>query len=128
LAWSRYDLSRSGGVGWTWCVPPTVIPYLILDYGLDGMPIALGIMLAALQWIASRWAGRGLLGHVAALLAFKASFLTIQILGLFNSSTVLPLAGAGVLSLLLRARASGASNPTADSPRPGGPPPASIIT
>jgi hypothetical protein len=76
------------GVAFTWCVPPTAIPYLIYDYGERGMPVALGLLLALLHWLSVRWVGQGVFRHIVAFLAFYATFNTIQTLVTFTALVV----------------------------------------
>lgn len=101
-SWVTKDLPRDPVVGFTWCVPPTAIPFLILDYGEYGMIVAMAVLVAGLHWVATRYVARGILGHVAALLAFNALFSTIQTLALFTAGTIVPIAFAAGLELFLR--------------------------
>jgi hypothetical protein len=95
--WRLMELRNQVDVGSTWCVPPTAIPYLILDFGVEGMPIALGLLIALVHWVTIRWLGQGVLRHVIAFLAFNTAFNTIQTLVVLNSLTVGAAAWAALL-------------------------------
>jgi oligosaccharide repeat unit polymerase len=99
--WRVNILPRMSTGGSTWCVPPTAIPYLILDYGTAGMPIALAVMVAVLHWFSVRWVGQGLFRNTVAFLSVNTLFSSIQMLNLFTSVTVIVLLAALVASLFL---------------------------
>jgi oligosaccharide repeat unit polymerase len=99
--WRINILPRVSSGGSTWCVPPTAIPSLILDFGTAGMPIALAVMVALLHWFSVRWVGQGLLRNTVAFLSVNSLFSSIQMLNLFTSVTVIVLVTAGIATLFL---------------------------
>jgi len=121
--WRINVLPHMSTGGSTWCVPPTAIPFLILDYGTDGMPVALAIMVALLHWFSVRWVGQGVLRNTVAFLSVNALFSTIQTLNLFTSVSVIVLLSAGLVSLLV----PGDEEAFADSVSPENPSHATLL-
>lgn len=89
--WVTTDLMRMPDVGFVWCIPPTVIPYLVFDYGTYGMPFVLGLMIALLHWFIARFSGRSIFFQFASFAALNTVFSTIQGLHIFAAVNVVPL-------------------------------------
>ncbi|MBK9519332.1 MAG: hypothetical protein IPO09_18710 [Anaeromyxobacter sp.] len=100
--WRTEDMPEEPEFGWTWCVPPTAMAYLILDFGRAGMPIALGFLVALGHWLSVRWLGQGLFPHVVAILALNAMFASTQSLVVFNPQNVFSLIFTAMAAVAVR--------------------------
>lgn len=87
-AWMQDTLQREPTYGFTWCVPPTFVPYFIYDFGEYGSLIATMLFVATAHWLSAQWAGMGLVRHTVAFLAVYGMLGSIQTLFLINSLSV----------------------------------------
>lgn len=107
IDWFRTELITHPVYGFTWCVPPTAIPYLILDYGEWGLPFAMALMVFALHVIGERMRGESLVKHTLALLSWYTLATSVQTLSLFTSHTVAPIVVVWLLSRLVETASRG---------------------
>lgn len=117
--WRINVLPRMSTGGSTWCVPPTALPFLMLDYGVEGMPIAIAVMVALMHWFSVRWVGQGFIRNTVAFLSVNALFSTIQTLNIFNSVNVVVLLSAGLVALILPREGKAADQPAHELAPPG---------
>jgi hypothetical protein len=76
-----------------WCIPKTVIPELIFDFGSAGSKIAIVVLAFLLQWISIAARRSGLVSHVFATMSLLWAFQTVQG-GLLNPAACLVIAYA----------------------------------
>lgn len=79
--------------------PPTIIPYLIGDFGLALMPLYFALITAVTQFATVRVRVKGLLGHSIATMALFATCMSIQDTMFFTSAHCLALLWVGVIVL-----------------------------
>jgi len=82
--------------------PPTIIPFLIGDFGQQLMPVYFAVIMAIAQFITVRPDIRGFFAHSVTAMALAGVFFTIQANMLFAPSHCLGLMWAGLMMLYTR--------------------------
>jgi hypothetical protein len=83
-------------------IPPTIIPYLIGDFGHDLMPVYFGVPMAISQFVAVRSDLRDFFAHCVVAMTLVAVSFTISSNMFFPSSNCLGLIWAALLMLFTR--------------------------
>ena len=76
-AWQAVLLVRDN-YGMIGNAPPTIIPFLAADFGIQLMPFYLGVLMGMSHLATIKFRAQGLVRHVIAVLVFLAAFYTIQ--------------------------------------------------